>query len=254
MIFRLNHIRTTLATLCVSCILLIPLGCGGGTSGSGLQTISGNITSTLGAKLGGVQVTVENTGDTGVSNAKGQFEVTTDSGDTQLDLLLESPKFISRYRVASQRNSRSSVAIQINTDTDEATGVHLSLSVGVVGLCDYYFENTSSIQQSIRQSNRVPADTTCSLNVELLGDGQRLADFPVVLEYSRCEENSPWYEVAAVRTGVSEHAGSAEIDFVFQDSADFCRYRVRPIVDGTGFPMVSYPIDTFTEQGFFKTK
>lgn len=227
-------------------------GCDGGTSGSGVKTYQGRITSTNGTPLSNVSVTIESTGDSATTNQQGEFSLNSTASGENVPFIAEAPNFTTRFSVddVSEESSRVSVNVQIDTEKDTATVTHISIKARFSGLCDYYFEN----REIIRQSNRVPAHTRCSITVDLLGDGKPLGAVPVALQYASCETNAVWETIATTSTGVGKFRGLAEIQFEYEDSPTRCRYRVLAPFNDNRYWQVSYPIDTFTEQGIFTAK
>lgn len=165
-----------------------------------------------------------------------------------MPFFLESPEFENRFILKDipKDSSRIALDITVNTETDAIEVKNIRVRAGFAGLCDYYFEN----REIIRQSNRVPPGTICSLNVEVMGDGRRLEKVPVALQYAGCQPGSTWKTLLTVNTGEGKHAGSAEVNFEYKDSAVFCRYRVVAPVGAT--PFGTCPIDTFTEQEYYR--
>lgn len=240
----ISKIRLAVFLLC----LLIG-GCGGGTSGSGIKTYEGRVASVAGSALPGVNVTIESTGDSAVTDTLGAFVLKSDAFGAEVPFLIESPEFQNRFvlRDVEEESSRITMEVTVNTVTDEVEVNNVTVRAQFAGLCDYYFEN----REIIRQANRVPPGTVCSLNVQVLGDGRRLTGVPVTLQYAGCEFGAPWNGLQTVITGEGAHAGSAEINFEFKDSNEYCRYRVLVPVGAGSSSFSTYPIDTFTEQEYF---
>ncbi len=236
-------LQTLFLFLCVPFIT----GCGGGTSGSGLKSFDGMLVNRSGAALGGVLITIETTGDSAVTDADGHFVIISDVYGDEVTFLIESDEIRRKFSLKDvpQDSSRYTVDVTLDTGSDFIKVSNIRVNARFAGLCDYYFEN----REIIRQSNRVPEGTVCSLNVDVLSDGRRLENIPVILQYARCEPNSRWNTILVTKTGERERAGSAEVNFVYVDSPEFCRYRVVSPSDSE--PFASYPIDTFSEQEFF---
>jgi len=234
------------------CAVFFLAGCGGGTSGSGVKSYEGTVTTKEGLEMSGVSVTIESTGDSSTTDASGKFAIQSDAYGPEVPLLFESPVFQNRFvlRNVPVDSARITMDVTVDTKTDTIEVNNIGLRAKFAGLCDYYFEN----REIIRQANQVPRGTRCSLNVEVLGDGERLSDIPVVLEVAACDPGSLWSQVKEVKTGNGPHAGSAEINFEFQDSNDFCRYRVRVDNGDRNARSPSYPIDTFSEQAYSRKK
>jgi len=75
---------------------------------------------------------------------------------------------------------------------------------------------------------------------------------PVALQYAGCSGEAEWRTIKIENTGTGKSRGFAEINFEFIDSAEYCRYRVvAPYYQTKTAPLV-YPIDTFTEQEYYK--
>lgn len=229
-------------------VSVILVGCGGGTDGSGLKTYEGNVSSKEGRVLSGVNVTIETTGESSVTNSNGQFVIKSDAYGAEVPFILESSEFENRFilKDITESSARITMDISVDTATDIIEVNNVRIRAWFAGLCDQFFEN----REVIRQANRVPPGTVCSLNVEVLGDGGRLSSIPVVLEVAACEPGSPWRDIKTVQTGEGPRAGSAEINFEFRDSASFCRYRVRVDTPARNSRFAVYPIDTFSEQEF----
>ncbi len=238
-----------LITIPFTVALLFLGGCGGGTSGSGLRTYEGRVSSTTGEALPGVIVTIETTGDSSVTDSEGAFVIKSDASGDGVPFLLESPEFKNRFVIENvpDESARISMDLTVNTVTDAVHVENVRIRAWFAGLCDQYFEN----REVIRQANHVPSATVCSLNVEVLGDGQRLENVPVSLEVAACPPGSEWRTIKSVTTGAESHAGSAEINFEFQDSQTFCRYRVKVDTNSRNAKFATYPIDTFSEQEYF---
>lgn len=235
-------------------VIFFGSGCGGGTSGSGLHSYSGTVSDTGGRGISGVSVTIESTGDHADTDAAGGFVIHSEAFGGEVPFLLEAPDFVSRFSLKEIPESSFHVSVDVTVDTmtDLVEVKNISVRAWFAGLCDRYFEN----REVIRQANQVPAGTICSLNVEVLGDGRRLSQVPVSLEYASCDEGAVWQVVKEVSTGSGAHAGSVEINFPFESSETHCRYRVVvPSAPSNVLPRaVHYPIDTFAEQEAFAAK
>ncbi len=231
-------------------LILLLSNCGGGTSGSGLHTYEGKIDSTEGNSLSGVNITIESTGDSTTTNDNGEFLIESEASGEEVPFLLKSPTFENRFILKDipEDSSRITFDITVDTKSDTVQVNNVRVKARFAGLCDYYFEN----REIIRQANRVPIGTICSLNVEVLGDGRRLSNVPVALQYASCKPRAEWKTIKAVNTGELRHAGSVEINFEYIDSEEYCRYRIVAPVGG--HPQGIYPIDTFTEQEYFSSK
>lgn len=249
---RITHTKL-FCLVSASIFLTFGLGCGGGTSGSGIRSFEGDITDESGSPLGNVRVTITATGDSALTDASGQFLIESDAGGSEVPFILESPKFLAHFTLSgiNQDSSRVSVRLKVDTKTDEVEISHFSVKVGIVGACNVYFENG----EVIRQANRVPPGTRCAMNIQVLGDGVPRGNIPVALQYNSCTPGGTWETLQQTVTGIGKFRGEASLDFEFIDSATFCRYRVVAPFNYGNYRPVAYPIDTFTEQEFSaKTK
>lgn len=227
--------------------LLLLIGCGGGTSGSGIKTFEGRVQAQNGVSISGVSVTIEETGESTVTDGEGRFTLASEADGPDVAFLVETPMQERRFTLREISDDNARIALNIVFQPSSIDVTHLDLRARFAGLCDHYFEN----REIIRQANRVPPGTVCSINVEVVGDGSRLGKIPVALEYAACSADSQWNTLALVSTGEGRHQGFAEINFEYKDSKEFCRYRVRVLEElGSGL-FVTYPIDTFTEQGYY---
>lgn len=219
--------------------------CGGGTSGSGLNSYEGRVVNQSGAPLEGVRLTIESTGETTETDFQGYFILQSGASDAQIYLLAQRGDFKDRLRVDNvfEGDSRFRIDVTIDSIRQRAAVTNFNMRARMVGLCDYYFENGIFI----RQSNRVPGGTTCTLRVELFADGSPLNDARVALEYSSCDAGAQWKLLKEVTTGVEGEDGAAKIRFAYRSAPDFCRYRiVAPYRFATAWPLY-YPIETFQE-------
>lgn len=233
-------------------ILSFFIGCGGGTSGSGLdpKIYQGKVLATDGRILSDVSVTIESTGDTAVTNSEGEFQITSNSQGGEVPFNIQSSEFNSYFSLnnISDDSSRVSINITVDTENDIVKVDHFSLKAQFVGNCDYYFEN----REIIRQANFVPDGTLCTLKVTVKGDGKKLARIPIALQYASCQENATWETIKESQTQTGKNIGVSQINFPYYDSKKFCRYRVVAPFRYSSYSPIFYPIDTFTEQEYFR--
>lgn len=246
----MSKAQFALHSILVFIVAFFFVSCGGGTSGSGLKTYQGTVTTVDNKALPQVAVTIEDTGDSSFTNNEGQFAIKSNASGSEVRFLLESPQFSSRFTLKDipDESSRIEMTVTVDPETQSTQVSNVSVRAWMAGTCDFYFEN----REVIRQSNRVPTGTVCSLNVRILGDGSPLANVPVALQYSSCAPHSTWETLLVTQTGSGSHTGAAELNFQFIDSETFCRYRIIAPFGVQGITGVTYPIDTFTEQEYFK--
>lgn len=213
-----------------------------------MNAFEGTVTNQKGAPLQGVSVTLESTGDSTTTDENGNFELQSSASGESVSLLAESPTYSSRVTVKNvfAEHSRVQITLTLHETGQSSSASHRNVRAGMVGRCDYYFENRTII----RQANHVPDKTICTLKAEVLSEGSPLDGALVALEYSGCCESSPWIPLATAETESVETPGSAKISFPFKDSPTYCRYRlVAPDKYKEAKP-VYYPIETFTKQEY----
>ena len=232
--------------------LLFLNSCGGGTSGSGIKSFEGRISESDGRGVSDALISVELTGESSRSNSDGEFIIQSSVSGPSVDFLIDTPSKQERFslRNISEESSRVSIAIVLAAPGRTPEVHDISIRAWFVGLCAPFFFNGDTIQQKAP----TPPGAICSLNVELLGDGERLSSAPLILQYAGCDENSSWQTLSQALTGTGRSAGAAEINFEFKDSPQFCRYRVVLGKSFGNFPFTRYPIDTLTEQGFYQAR
>ncbi len=228
------------------------VGCGGGTSGTGLNAYEGTVVDRKGSPVQGMRLTIESTGDSTESDERGDFLLHSSASGAEVSILAEQGSFSQKITVKNvfEEHSRVRIALTVDAIGQKASNTDFNVKAGMVGICDYYFENRSTI----RQANQVPSGTVCTLKVDVLANGSYLDGATVALQYASCGEGATWTTLSTATTG--EYApGSAKISFEFASSAEFCRYRlVAPYHLGRAWPIL-YPIDTFAEQaGNHKTE
>jgi len=227
-------------------LLFFVQGCGGGTSGSGLNIYEGKVQTTTGLALSKVKVTIESTGDTTSTNDKGEFSLESEAAGLEVPFLLESDLFSSRFILegASETEKRVNMKITVDTDSDTVSVERFAMRAAFVGGCDHYFENTNPI----RQANKVPDNTVCTIKVYVYGDEKPLGNIPIALQYASCSKNATWETLETSTTGVGKNRGIGQMSFSYKSSPEFCRYRVvAPFHLATYHPLFHY-IKTFEEQ------
>jgi len=237
-------LTTIILCLALSC-------CGGGTQGTAtgdnVKSFEGDVFSANDhTVLPDVNVTLVQTGDNTTTDGAGHFTLQTGAVTGDATFLLESPQFKTSFTVKALDGGQSKVHVDVavNTVTDTADISELTLKAGMVGFCDLYFEN----RDVIRQANRLPLDTVCTLSVQIQGDGEPLPNFPFALESLSCAPNSTWRLVKKSRTGTAQNSGHGKISFKFDDSVDSCYYRIITPYNLKGLTPVEYDLVTSTAQ------
>lgn len=227
----------------ITCLTLA--SCGGGTSGTGMNTYEGRMAYDSGAPIEGATLTVESTGDSTTTDSNGEFVVNSKASGPEVVILGETSVFSERITVRNvfQEHSRIRVNVTIDSVKQHASTTDFNVKAQFVGLCDYYFENRAII----RQANHVPEGTVCTLKVDLMANGEKLDGAMIALQFATCEPHARWKTLQTTQTG-AESPGEAKMSFEYISSKEFCRYRVvAPYKFGNAWP-IYYPIDTFAEQ------
>ncbi len=236
------------------CLALICLGtgCGGGTSGTGLQTFDGQVKSADGAPIAGARVTLTATGDAAVTDVEGRFVLQSSleiKPEQRVEFLLQADDFSGTFVMPDGAVSEGSSQITIDLVVDPVSRTleltNFTLQVQMIGRCAAAFSNG----EVVRQIAEVPAETRCTLSVELKGNGLLRGDIPVVLQYRPCTgKKGVWKNLYTARTGVAADIGRVELPFSFVDSDKFCRYRVVAPHDYRDYRAAFFGIDTLGEQ------
>ncbi len=228
-------------------LILFLVGCaGGGTIGTGVNVLDGNISTSESMGIPGVKVTVAETGDFATTDEQGNFILEAQDVKREITLLLEGPTFKTSTIVYETPEDSSRISLQLKIDPAGEV-VHLaqfSVRADMIKTCAQFFENG----QTINQIKKVPRNTTCTLRVKVYGDGMLRRNIPVVLQHSPCGTDNGWKDYAGTLTGDGKIHGLAYVDFVFRESFDFCKYRLVAPYDYKGFRPVYYPIETIKQR------
>ncbi len=228
-------------------LTLLAGGCGGGTSGTGIKSYEGVVKNAVNDEpLPNVTVTEEETGASTVTDPRGQFLLVSEAKGEELQFHLESDEFESRFIVHNVPEESARVTVEVAVDVQEHSiqVEQLSMRAGMVGACDRYFEN----HDVIRQSNRVPSNTLCTLKAIVLGDGQRRSNVPVALQVRACQIGAEWRTLQVVKTDSGVHRGVAQISFPYLDSISYCQYRLVAPFEYKDYRPVTFPLHTYTAQ------
>ena len=224
--------------------------CGGGTTGTGVQTYEGQIVTTKEQPLQNVKVTILETGATDTTDANGSFSIPTEVSNSAVNLKLEGDNIDTTYQVKTTSASDSKVRVTIHIDevTRNVEVTEFAAEVAMVGQCDHYFQN----DVVIRQTREVPPNTTCTLKVILYGDGKLQGDLPVELQVRGCDPFTMWHSIDTERTGVGLHRGVAQLSMDYQSSKVFCEYRVLAPVNVPGYSPLDYRVHTYRYEALNK--
>ena len=241
---------TLLIALWVS-VILGHIGCGGGTAGTGLDqdsSFEGRVTSTTGAPIPDLRVTIIETQASTTTDADGRFvlESPTSEVDEEIQLAFVGASINTQVTLAQldERETRSTVDIVLDLERNTARISKFDVKAEIVGACDPYFENRAVI----RQANAAPQGVTCVVKVKVLADGQPKGGIPVALQYKSCASFDDWDTIIIGTTSPDVHHGVVQLPFRFFDSDAFCRYRVVAPFNLSQYQPVVFPIETFTFQ------
>lgn len=231
-------------------LLLLVIGCGGGSVGTGTGgerelTVEGTIENTSGNPIPAALVTIIDTGDSDITDRDGRFSILTHSDSETLTL---------EVSVGNQTNTTTieamgedgviSLTIKFNPLVDEIEVDRLKVSAKIVGRCDSYFEN----RRIIRQSNPAPQGVECTARVKVISAGLALAHVPIAIQFRRCGAGKPWTTTALGETMTGSNLGVAQIPFNFFDDPDHCLYQIVTPFGVAEVDPVIYEIQTFTYQ------
>lgn len=234
------------------------IGCaGGGSEGTGVVTIDGKVLAFDSSPLPGSRVSVEGQNEVAVTDASGSFVLDVNQDEivnNTVRLIVETdnvrkPVIISDVQVGEEDNSLS-IQIKIDPSDQNIEVSNVTVKAKIVGLCDFYFENLSTI----RQSNKVPDNLNCTLKVSIVGDGEPLSDVPFIIQYTGCSETRDWTTLAAGETRSAPIAGVGQLEFPFTDNNTTCVYRVLAPFGLMHVEPVEIKIHTFSKQAYDEQK
>lgn len=234
------------------------IGCaGGGSEGTGVVTIDGKVLALDSSPLPGSRVSVEGQNEVVVTDDSGSFTLDVQQEDivnNTVKLIVETENVrklvvISDVQGGVEDNSLT-VQIKIDPSDQNIEVSNVTVKAKIVGLCDFYFENFSTI----RQSNKVPDNLDCTLKVSISGDGEPLSDVPFIIQYTGCSETREWTTLAAGETRSAPIAGVGQLEFPFTDNNTTCVYRVLAPFGLSHVEPVEVKIHTFSKQAYDEQK
>jgi hypothetical protein len=122
MIERLRHFVITV-------LLLLGIGCGGGTRGSGGQLYEGFIGDESLKALPGLSVTIVQSGDSAISDQDGKFTIETATLSGQLSLLVEGNNLSTTVKTAEVPEDAIRIKLSITIPSSGASGASASIEV-----------------------------------------------------------------------------------------------------------------------------
>lgn len=210
-------------------LFVMLLGCGGGTSGTGLRSIRGHVGDSSGQPLGGTAITIAETGAATLSDESGLFVLQSDASLPSVTLHLSGDSFDTSVNVDLSQHDHEEVNLDVSVDTanNSAEAVRLDFStvesfdvqVDIVGGCARAFSEQTQVRP-------LPDGLFCDLEVHVSGDGEALGGVLVSLERQACGKAKPWRTFATGLTQTQPHAGFLPIRFRFFANERACRYRV----------------------------
>lgn len=237
----------------ICCIAVTILAsCGGGTSGTGLQTFDGQVKSTDGDPIVGASVTLTATGEGAVTDERGRFVLSSAvelEPQQNLEFRLESPEFAGTFVVPDGAvvDGSSQITLDIVVDPVSRTLelTNFSLQVQMVGPCAAAFLN----EETVRQVVDLPRGTDCTVEVEVRGDGLLRGDIPVALQVRTCSgKPGVWQTLRVAATGEGTSLGKVEMDFPFSNTEKYCRYRIVAPYQNPEYRAAAFAIESLQEQ------
>lgn len=221
-------------------------GCGGGTSGTGTRTYEGDVSGSSGEKIANLTITLEQTGDSTITDTAGHFVLLSEATE-EVTLLLDGANVHTSVSVPNVpvESTKTWVTILLEADSNAAEVTQFSAKAHFVGLCEAYFADGDPMLQT----RTLEQGTVCSLQVSVLGDGLPSGNVPIMLQRSACGDHAGWEDYQAAATAVGAGRGKAEIHFPFYDSVRSCRYRVLIPYGIPGSDALGLYIYTLTKQG-----
>lgn len=232
-------VRTILVTL-----LLLMIGCGGGTGGTGgsdNRVVQGSVLTTQSTPIEGVTITDIESGDTAVTDANGAFSIPVESDGNSVNFELQSEGITYTLPLDGLQGSRIDVTIELDEATQTATARNIDVRAKIVGVCDIAFENRAII----RQSNRLENGTVCPIEVRVVSSGGPIQGSAFVMEHRKCKSNAPWNRDTA---GTTDLDGYGQSSFTYYNDNDHCEYRIIVADSSEGLSPVVFPVHTFRFQ------
>ena len=238
-------------------IIFLAACSGGGSSGTGTVSIQGSLKTTNGQPIASAQVNVAGEIEQVTTDSNGVFVLNVaavEGVDGIIALEIESMGKTNTVNVQTDALASSNITINVEIKLDPNDKLivvnQVDVEAKIVGACDLYFENLSTI----RQSNEAPQGVNCILKVSIKGDGKPLSDVPFVLEYTGCSESREWKLLAAGETRSAPVPGDGQLGFEFFDNSEKCVYRIIAPYQLPGVASVITKIHTFTKQEYDKPR
>jgi len=212
------------------------------------KVLTGTVADTANDPIAGARVTVLETGDTASTDSNGQFEVEVNTASPD-NLSVEVQTGVVAQTVSvpseSELGSRIDVAIQVNVQQRTvSTGKGLHVVAKIIGVCDFAFANNAVIHQG----NALKRNTKCPVQVTVFLDNKPLSGIPFKIEHSRCAAEK-WKPLETGKTGKD---GVGTLIFTFNDTPEFCDYRIVAPDHYPGLKSIEFPVRTFRRQLFDK--
>ncbi len=240
--------KNKLSAIILLLITFLLISCaGGGTSGTGVaaaRTLSGTVTQSEGEPVENAVVTIEETGESDLTDENGQFEIGTDLVTDSYNIQIEGEDLNTTVSVDTVSEETQNVQVDIGLDNSNSISSisSIQISAKIVGTCSSYFDNSSRIHQSVG----IAEDLNCTIKFFASGDLENQEEIPAVLEVSSCD-GLTWKEIARGATGVGRRSGVGQIGFTFIDDSEHCLYRLSAPA-GNEQSSVEIFIDTFSYQ------
>lgn len=229
--------------LCFVPIYLIN-GCGGGTSGTGVDTqdYRGVVLDRSGSPISNARVTIEETGDSDTTEVDGTFDIQSTTNLVNATLLIETK--VSETKVAVDQIQSVSQSIAIAIDENVAShqkSAGYDIRAKLVGVCDPFFVNS----RPIIQTEKIPTSKICPLLVSIRTIDGGLANRKFQIQSNTCDASASWKLISEGQTGAD---GTGKINFNFEDTKSKCIYRILVPINDKRIKPISFEIRTLSFQ------
>lgn len=245
----MKRFDSTISLFLVFVFILSLLGCGGGSAGTGTGDsslrIQGVVRNNSGAPIEAATVTVIETGEADQTDSNGAFELNPQISAASVTLEIRKNNRSALTTVtAPSENGTISIEVKFDDVREIVEKSELSVESKIVGACDIYFENFSTI----RQANVTPDGLSCVLKVTVKAGEILVPHVPIAIQYRACDGKGAWITSALGATMSGANIGTAQIEFPYIDDRKHCLYRiVTPFGENTVRPVITM-IETFTYQ------
>ncbi len=130
LIRRFSSRRALVLSLLSVVLTVFSLGCGGGTSGTGVKEFSGIVKGADGAPVSGAEVTIVETGASTTTDEGGNFSVATEVGEGEVSVQVTAVEVSGEVEVANlpQGNALVEIALEVDDSAQTVTATAISIT------------------------------------------------------------------------------------------------------------------------------